>query len=88
MIDIAYLLPYMGIGLLAGMAYSGWTYLTKTNPGEFESKRFVASALFGMGIGVIGGYTVALTGTTIESAEWWVIMVYSVPVVSGGVTMG
>lgn len=67
-------LPYIFMGALAGVVYCGWNYFTKTQPGLFETKRLVASVIFGVGIGVIGGYTLAQTGTTIESSEWWVVM--------------
>jgi hypothetical protein len=73
-IDLAILLPYMVIGALSGVAYSVWMYFTKTEPGSFEVKRFVASVIFGVGIGAFGGYTVSSMGTTPENIEWWALM--------------
>ena len=73
-IELSVLLPYMVIGALSGIAYSLWMYFTKTDPGSFEAKRFVASILFGVGIGAFGGYTVSAIGTTPESVEWWTLM--------------
>ena len=74
MIEFSVLLPYMVIGALSGIAYCGWNYLTKTDPGVFEVKRFVASIIFGIGIGALGGYTVSSLGTTPDQIEWWTLM--------------
>jgi hypothetical protein len=71
---LSVLLPYMGVGAAAGVAYCLWNYFTSTSAGDFEVKRFVASLLFGIGIGFVGGYTIYSSGTTISDAEWWGLM--------------
>lgn len=73
-IEFEMLVQFLLIGGLSGVAYSVWNYITSTNPGSFEIKRFVASVLFGAGIGVFGGYTVSSMGILIEDVEWWVLM--------------
>lgn len=73
-LELTVLLPYIVIGALSGAAYCVWNYLTKTDPGNFESKRLAASMVFGIAIGIIGGYTVSSTGVTPETVEWWALM--------------
>lgn len=68
------LIYYILLGLLAGGAYSLWNYFTKTEPADFQSKRFVASLAFGILIGAVGAYTSSQSGIDPFQVEWWGVM--------------
>lgn len=72
--DAMLILTSIFIGAFAGLAYGGWNYITKTDPGSLEIKRLIASMLFGLGIGFVAAYTVITTGVVPTSNDWWLMV--------------
>jgi hypothetical protein len=68
------LVYYILLGILAGGSYSLWNYFTKTEPANFEPKRFMASLFFGILIGAVGAYTSSQSGIDPFQVEWWGVM--------------
>ena len=56
--------------IVTGIVYSVWNYITKTTPETFEYKRMLASAIFGLFLGVIAVYTGLNNGQDISEINW------------------
>jgi len=58
------------MAIMTGIVYSVWNYVTKTTPETFEYKRMLASAIFGLFIGVVAVYTGLNNGQDISEINW------------------
>jgi hypothetical protein len=63
-------LTLVAIGVITGIAYSVFNYFTKQNAEPFETKRFVASVVFGIIIGLASAYAAIVNHLTPEGLDW------------------
>jgi hypothetical protein len=61
---------YIVFVICIGIIYSVWNYATKTKPEDFEWKRMLASAIFGLFIGIVAVYLGLQNGQDISSINW------------------
>jgi len=58
------------LAMVISVVYSVWNYITKTDPGDFELKRLLATIVFGFFIGIVASYIAVDTGMQIEQLNW------------------